>query len=234
VGSDASADSAPAVPAEPRVLAVGDSTLLAVEYYETMAGFGGMDLVYDAKSCRTIGIPSCGPRPAPPNAVDTIEDADGDFDVVVVMAGYDEWWTTFPNSFDDAVDAARDHGAAHVVWLTFTEGVGYIGPDGTRANEAFVRNNATLRQKVSSGAFPDVVLADWDAYSEPRPDWFNEDGIHLNIPGAYSLADYISRKVAAIEGRPCPAPREPGGQIEQPCPDPDGGPPVADARALYE
>ena len=65
------------VPAVPRVFAVGDSTLLAAEYYDTMAGFAGMDLVYDAKSCRTVGIPSCGPRPIPTNTVQSIADADG-------------------------------------------------------------------------------------------------------------------------------------------------------------
>ncbi len=231
----APADTAAPTPTVPRVFAVGDSTLLAAEYYDTMAGFTGMDLVYDAKSCRTVGVPSCGPRPIPANTVNAIEDAEGPFDVVVVMAGYDEWWTTFPDSFDDAVDAARASGATHVVWLTYTEGVAYLGPTGEAANETFVRNNETLRGKVASGEFPDVVLADWDAYSSTAGDeWFYEDGIHLNIPGAYGLADYISRKVAFVVGRPCPVPFGAGQPIEDPCPDPDLGPPLLDARALYE
>jgi len=182
----------PTTPPVPRVFAVGDSTLLAVEYYDTTAGFTGMDLTYDAKSCRTVGIPSCGPRPIPTNAVEAIEDADGPFDVVVVMAGYDEWWTSFPDSFDAAVAAAREQGASTIVWLTYTEGVPYQGPTGQAANEAFVRNNETLRAKVASGEYPDVVLADWNTYSSTADEeWFYEDGIHLNVPGAYGLADYI-------------------------------------------
>jgi len=48
------------------------------------------------------------------------------------------------------------------------------------------------------------------------------------------LADYISRKVAFVVGRPCPKPFGAGQPIEDPCPDPDLGPPLLDARALYE
>ena len=36
--------------------------------------------------------------------------AQGSFDDVVVMAGYDEWWNSFPDSFDEVVDAARGKG----------------------------------------------------------------------------------------------------------------------------
>ena len=92
-----------------RVLLVGDSTLLAVGSYGLLHAFQGFDDVYEAASCRTLGVPSCGRNPVP-NSVATINAADGRFDVVVIMAGYDEWWTTFPDSFEAVNAAARAKG----------------------------------------------------------------------------------------------------------------------------
>ncbi len=216
-----------------RVLLVGDSTLLAVERYRVLSAFRGFDYIYSAESCRTLGVPSCGDPPLPPNALQAILAADGTFDIVVVMAGYDEWWTSFPNSFDLVVDASRSKGAERIIWLTYREGVGYVGPDGATANEAFVRNNQTLRDKTSSGQFPDVVLADWYSYSAPTTKWLSEDGIHLTKVGARAVADYISRMIAFVQGLPCPMPWVAGGPIDQVCQNPDLHGPVADIKSLY-
>lgn len=222
----------PAKP-NPRALLVGDSTLLAVERYRVESTFRGFDYVYSAESCRTLGIPSCGDPPIPPNALDTILDADGMFDFVVIMAGYDEWWTSFPASFDLVVQAARSKGAQHIVWLTYREGVGYIAPDGASANEAFVRNNQTLRAKLASGDYPDLVLADWYSYSAPTAGWLSDDGIHLTKSGGRGVADYISRWIAFLAGLPCPMPWAPGEPIDAVCPNPDLHGPVTDIAALY-
>ena len=94
-----------------RVLLVGDSTLLAVGSYGLLHAFQGFDDVYEAASCRTLGVPSCGRNPVP-NSVATINAAVGRFDAVVIMAGYDEWWTTFPDSFEAVNAAARAKGRA--------------------------------------------------------------------------------------------------------------------------
>jgi hypothetical protein len=215
-------------------LVVGDSTLLAVEAYERLDVFRGFDLVYDAKSCRTVGVPSCAvPPPAPPNVVETIEAAGGPFDVVVVMAGYDEWWTSFPDSFDATVAAAREQGASQVIWLTYVESPIYRGLSPSPLTEALTTNNATLREKVASGDFPDVTLADWDAYVVDHPDWLEPDGIHLTFAGAVGVADYISRQIAFHRGLPCPAPTSIGGAVEDPCPNTATIPPIHDVVALY-
>jgi hypothetical protein len=149
------------------------------------------------------------------------------------MAGYDEWWTSFPASFDRVMEAARGKGATRTVWLTFREGVAYRLPDGSIANEAFVRNNATLRASVGSGRYPDAILADWFAYSARSRAWLTRDGIHLTRVGAFGVADYISRVIAHLEGRSCPMPWEPGRSTAEVCPDPDLHDTVADVRALY-
>jgi hypothetical protein len=223
-------------PDESRVLLVGDSTLLAVRRYSAFDALRGFGYVYDAESCRTLGIPSCGDEPKPPNAVEAIDAAEGSFDIVVIMAGYDEWWTSFPSSFDEVVAASRAQGATHIVWLTYREGVGYTAPDGATANEAFVKNNVTLRDNAASGRYPDLVIADWFAYTaspEVESAWLGQDGIHLTRDGAFAVADYVSRTIAHLEGKPCPVPWTAGGVIETPCPAPDQHAPVADIRSLY-
>ena len=216
-----------------RVLMVGDSTLLAVQRYDAMHTLRGAAITFDAQSCRTLGVPSCGDPPRPTNAVEAIVASTGPFDVVVVMAGYDEWWTSFPSSFDEVNDAARSKGAHTIVWLTYREGVGYTAPDGATANEAFVRNNVTLRERTASGTEPDVVLADWAAYTATPRGWLADDGIHLTARGALALGDYLSRMLAHLEGRPCPMPWIAGGPIDDPCPLPDTHEPVDDIDALY-
>ena len=216
-----------------RALLIGDSTLLAILRYNTFDAFRGFESVFDAQSCRTLGVKSCGVDPVPPNAVEAINARTETFDIVVIMAGYDEWWTSFPDSFDEVVTAARARGARHIVWLTYREGVGYTAPSGATANEAFVKNNETLRAKIASGQFPDVTLADWFTYTASATGWLTDDGIHLTRDGARAAADFISRTIAHLEGRPCPLPWAVGGPIDDPCPDPSAHSPVVDIRALY-
>src|SRR5690606_2045903 len=105
--------------------------------------------------------------------------------------------------------------------------------DDRRADESFVNMNAILREKMTSGAFGDVVVADWFKYTLATEEWRSRDGIHLSRTGAFGVADYISRMIASLVGAGCPAPREPGQPAEVPCPNPDLSGPVRDVVALY-
>ena len=216
----------------PRVLLIGDSTLQAVERYHKLTDLLGMDPVYEARSCRLLAVPSCGRNPAP-KAVAVIDTAEGNFDIVVIMAGYDQWYDTFADSFVQVVASARLKGARRVIWLSYPEGVDDLLPDGTPGNESLVNINQIMRDKLAGGAFPDVVIADWFNYPSAQGDWFNRDDIHLSPIGATSVADYISRKVAFTASLPCPMPREPGLPAQVPCPDPDASGRLADLAALY-
>ena len=179
-----------------------------------------MDPVFDAKSCRALGQQSCGDDPAP-NTVTTIDLPRALFDMVVIMGGYDEWYETFAASFDQVVASARAKGAKRVIWLTYTEDVDYVLPDGTPANQSLVNMNQIMRDLVASGEYPDVLIADWFHYATSAVGWYAEDDVHLSRTGAYGVADFIARKVAFAAGLPCPMPREPAGPLETPCPDPD-------------
>jgi hypothetical protein len=47
------------------------------------------------------------------------------------------------------------------------------------------------------------------------------------------VADYLSRKMAFLEQRPCPEPTSPGAATQSPCPDPDETGPIAAIESLY-
>ena len=95
------------------------------------------------------------------------------------------------------------------------------------------QQNEILRQKVASGAYPDVRLLDYNMYTAATTGWFTKDGVHFTLAGAYGTADYISRQIAFGHREPCPAPWTPGEGIETPCSDPDAYPGLVDPMTLY-
>lgn len=95
-----------------------------------------------------------------------------------------------------------------------------------------VQVTPTLLQKVASGAYPDVFIADWRDYTAPVRSWFVSDGIHYQPTGALGSADYLSRWITFMFDEPCPKPMTVGGPIDNPCTSPDGKTPP-DVRALY-
>ena len=190
----------------------------------------GFDAVIDAQSCRRLFRPSCRSDTTglvPSTAFEAILGTPGPLDIVVVKAGYNDWFSDFPTEFDAVVQAARAKGAHTIIWLTYNEDV-----TRTRARQAYRENNVDLRHLAALPQYGDVLLADWLAYSTPRPDWFH-DGTHMDREGTYAQADYISRWIAAVEHRPCPRPWTVGGPILDPCPIPDAVGPVPQAQALY-
>ena len=177
-------------------------------------------------------MPSCGQNPVP-NSVETIKAVNGRVDAVVIMAGYDEWWTTFPDSFEAVNDAARAKGARRIIWLSYREGVGYKMPGGVSANEAFVKNNQTLRDKVASGANPDVVLADWYGYTSATPTLAQSGRDPPHDHWRVRRRRLHLAHDRQLEGRPCPQPWVDGGTVDVPCPNPDQHGPPADVVSLY-
>lgn len=221
----------PNEPTRSRVLLVGDSTLAALQVFPAaQAAFVGFDGTVDAESCRRLSRTSCRSDitgRVPSTAVEAIGAAPGRYDVVVVKAGYNDWFSDFPAEFDAVVRAARAKGAHTILWLSYNTRVSR-----STARRAYEENNADLRVLAGSPAYADVLLADWRAYSDARREWF-WDGTHLTTPGTWAIADYISRWIAAIEHRPCPRPWAAGGPLPEPCPAPDlvGAP--TDPAALY-
>ncbi|MGB3734084.1 MAG: SGNH/GDSL hydrolase family protein [Ilumatobacter sp.] len=216
-----------------RVLMVGDSTLAVVRNVRASQDlFVGFDPVLDAQGCRRLVWPSCfsdSDLRTPNTVEEAILGTPGVVDVVVVMAGYNDWNDPFGMFVDTIMSAARSKGARHVVWLTFSEG----RQPGSSATAIGVYAENTRDLWASAPRHPDLVVADWRTYNSRSVGWMGSDGVHMKTRGGYGLADYISRWIAHLDGRACTAPLAPGGTPQDPCPSPNSATRVPDIAGLY-
>ena len=225
----------PAVPERPlSALLVGDSTMAGIRWYGDAQRALGGNVVYthDLESCRRLYFLSCPGREnrLPPTAVEAIDGlvaAGRRFDVVVVQTGYNDAPSAFAESFERTVAAARRTGAEQIIWLNYRVGVSYVNFQFNRAaGNGYDVINQILVDKISSGLYPDVILADYDRYTRTAHHWFTPDGVHFTATGSFGTADYISRYIAAVNSEPCPSPYAPGLAIEPVCSIPDSHPVV--------
>lgn len=219
-----------------RALLISDSAWLGIHFYGTVDAVQGFHHTLALASCRRRVVTSCTNYDGfvPVTLLDVVE-AEGDtYSTLVVATGYNDGDRAFASEFDKIVTTARDLGYRRIVWLTLrSHGVTYESPDDAGFAAVFERNNATLRQLVASGAYPDVVIADWATYARDRPAWFASDGIHLRPLGTYAASDYISRTLAHLDGRACPEAVRAGDVPQDPCPDPDVTGANVDLESVY-
>ena len=219
-----------------RALVVSDSAWLAIHSYGTMDAVQGFDHTLALASCRRRVAASCRNYDGfvPATVLEVLVADAGRHSTLVVATGYNDSDHAFAGEFEQIVGAARSLGYERIVWLTLrSSGVTYQSPDDAGYAEVFDRVNATLAGLVASGRHPDVVIADWARYARDRPEWFAPDGIHLRRTGTYAASDYLSRKMAFLDGRACPRPSAEGVAVQSPCPDPDVTGPVVDLAGVY-
>lgn len=222
-------------PPRPAVV-IGDSAIAALRWVPGADNaIIGFDHTLDLESCRRLLAPSCRGREGriPLTAYEALAFHGDRYEVLIVATGYNDGTTGYADAFRAIVARARSLGYQQILWWSLRSDVDYVSPGAVGNHETFARNNAVVEQLLASGEYPDVVLADWGGYTTTRPEWFVTDGVHYRAVGAWAASDYLSRKMAFLEQRPCPMPTSPGGPREDPCPDPDATGPVADIEALY-
>ncbi len=222
-------------PPRPTVV-IGDSAIAALRWVPNAEhAIVGFTHTLDLESCRRLFQPSCRGREGrtPLSVVEALAHHGTKYKVLVVATGYNDGSSGFAQSFEQVVARARDLGYEQIVWWSLRSDVDYVSPGSIGNHETFARNNQVVRDLLASGAFPEVVLADWGRYTADRPEWFATDGVHYRAVGAWAAADYLSRKMAFLDGRACPVPLAPRAAVQAPCPDPDTTGPRADIEALY-
>ncbi|MAT05985.1 MAG: hypothetical protein CL424_13185 [Acidimicrobiaceae bacterium] len=222
-------------PPEPAVV-IGDSAIAALRWVPNAENaIVGFEHTLDLESCRRLYYSSCRGREGrtPKSVHAALLDHSDNYHTLVVAAGYNDGTSGFETSFRNIVARARDLGYSRIVWYTLRSDVDYVSPGSVGNHETFAANNAELRRLIDTGDFPDVVIADWGGYTADRQEWFATDGVHYRSLGAWAAADYLTRKMAFLDGRACPVPTTPNEPTENPCPDPDVTGPVADIDGLY-
>ncbi len=211
---------APVEPAPPRrVLVISDSSGAGMRWaIDARPALAGAEFTLDLESCRRLITRSCNGREGyvPGNALRALTNKGEGHDTLVVLTGYNDSDREFETAFEYIYQTAVDLGIGTVIWATYREDVGYSVPDGARASYAAM--NEVLWAKAAGGAHPALHVLDWWGYTFEAPEWFARDGVHYRAAGALGMADLISRTLAHLDGRPCPAPWAPGEAVDDPCP----------------
>lgn len=191
----------------PQVLLVGDSTLVALRWFEDgQASLAGFKYVLDAEPCRRIVFWGCMGREErmPESAVDALEDYVQQFDVIVLMAGYHSRDFELREELATFARAAQIRQSKLVI-LTFKESLYFPSRGSQGERSMYADYNGMLKQTIARNPeFSDVIIADWNYFAGTQESWFRYDGIHTTLEGTLGLGWYISHIVAAVTDNPCP------------------------------
>lgn len=170
--------------AKPHATFVGDSVSESIDYTPSARRIlqRSFAIRFDLATCRRLVAPSCSFNGSTPStalqAVRALGSGLGS--VLIVNVGYNEGSSGYGSGIDRVMRAARRAGTRGVVWLTLRESGPY--------RSVYRSTNAAIRR--AAGRWPDLVVADWHAFSSGRP-WFRDDGLHLTPAGADALARFV-------------------------------------------
>jgi len=175
---------------------VGDSVPASITYVSAAQNElrRGLSVRLDLKVCRRLVQPSCAFQgSAPSTGLQAVQSYGRSLGrVLIVKVGYNEGSQGYGHGIDRVMRAAHADGASGVVWVTLKERGGYSA----------IYHATNLEIKRAAKRWPQLVVADWNAYSAGKP-WFGSDGVHLTATGATQLAAFIRPYVfraAALHG----------------------------------
>ena len=165
-----------------RVTMIGDSVADVIDFDAASKRVLSQGIALDLQLavCRRLVGESCpyqGARPL--NVVDLLPTIDLG-STVVVEVGYNDHEDTFPDAVETVLAALHKAGAQRVLWLT-------LRADRT----SYLSMNDVIRAAVAH--HPELTVVDWNLYSRSHPDWFQDDGLHLDSTGALAMATLIHR-----------------------------------------
>ena len=188
-----------------RVTFIGDSIASAIAYDAPSKKLlaTGIDLDLQLAVCRRLVGDSCpyqGVRPL--SLVDLLPTIQVG-STVVVEVGYNDWEDPFADSVETSLQALRKAGAKRVLWLT-------LRADRT----SYLSMNDVIR--AAATRHPEMTVVDWNLFSRSHPDWFQDDGLHLDSVGALMMATLIHRSLDDLGLVAAPPGREAGDHHEGP------------------
>ena len=168
---------------------IGDSVATSLAYTPDARAIlaAGVDLRLELAPCRRVGQASCsylGVRP--PSVIDlvpTLGSALGQ--TVIIAVGYNDFEPAYAGDIEDALAALHKAGVTHVLWLTLHE-----------ARPSY----ASMNDAIDAAAIhhPELTVVDWQLYSRSHPDWFQDDGIHLQAAGAVAMATLVHNSLVTL------------------------------------
>jgi hypothetical protein len=179
----AAAQAAPVAAPPTRVTVIGDSIASAIAFdpaSKRVLG-RGVELDLQLAVCRRLVGESCpyeGSRP--PSLVDLVPTLQLGTTVVVAV-GYNDFEATVDDAVEASLRALAKAGVEHVLWLTLRA-----------ERQSYLNMNDVIREAATH--HPEMTVVDWNLYSRSHPDWFQDDGLHLNSDGSLAMATLVHSK----------------------------------------
>jgi hypothetical protein len=171
-----------------QVTLIGDSVMTGMSWNNAAIAVmqQGLGVNWQVAVCRRLEGVSCPFQGSTPTtALQLVESLGREISpTVVVEMGYNDFEQSFANEIDDLVDALIVNGADRIFWLTLRE-----------TRHPYVRMNAMLAAEAKR--HPQLTLIDWNMYSRSHPEWFQNDGEHLEPAGGLAMATLVHKEVAA-------------------------------------
>jgi len=214
----AAAGSASAVRAQElqRVTVIGDSVAAAIAYDDAakLILAQGVDLDLELAPCRRVDQPSCpylGSRP--PNLIELVQSLGSSIgSTAVVAVGYNDFESTYPDNIEHAVQVLDAAGVKRVLWLTLR----------AASHQYLSMNDAIV---AASQRHPELSVVDWNVYSRSHPEWFQDDGLHLEAAGSEAMATLIHNALVSFGIAQVPAATTAATTTTAPAPAPSRRPP---------
>src|SRR4029079_14376548 len=99
-------------------------------------------------------------------------------------------------AIDQVIAEAESQGVRHVFWLTYRTDTAYVLPGGLEAATLYSSHNSELT--AAAAQHSSLTILDWDGFTAGRADWFAADGVHLTMPGAVGLANFIKAALDSV------------------------------------
>ncbi len=179
--------------AVPKVTVIGDSVLTGVLWYSQATAIleQNLDVRFQVAVCRRLtGVGCTFQGVTPPNLLQVTSSLGHDLGpTVVVVMGYNDYEDTFARSVEASVQALLHQGVTRIIWATLRE-----------ARHPYVHMNNIVR--AAAKQHPELTVVDWNEYSRSHPDWFQNDGIHLQGDGGTALATFLHTAIMTAFSRP--------------------------------
>lgn len=179
----------------PKVAVIGDSVLTGVFWYSQPSQVleQNLDIRWHVAVCRRLTGVSCTFQGVtPPNLLQVVGHLGTNVGpTAVVMMGYNDNEQRFASSVEQAIQALLHAGVTRIIWPTLRE-----------ARHPYIPMNAVL--EAAAKRHPELSVPDWNVYSRSHPDWFQDDGIHLEPAGGMALATFLHQAIVQTLAKPLP------------------------------
>lgn len=174
-----------------KVLILGDSVASVLRWSPTSMKSlwkARYNVTLEVWGCQKLVDPGCLEGDAP--QASTLElvrkHRTEDFDIVVVMAGYNDTGAAYLEKSIKRIHSEVSTHGAHLMWLTYRE-------NGNVRIKARAFNKVVKTQAKKLG----YSVLDWELISRTQKHWFTGDSVHMNAHGGVRLGNHIRRALDA-------------------------------------